>query len=455
MMFKKTLLFTLFLLNGSFSLPGIAQANSTSPQDYKLSWQRLLLQLSSTYFNVVKENQVNLDSSLIYASSSLGLSRLSIIAEGIDDEELLAHAQWVDKREPFQGVLQLSGLKGIKRLKLLVLLGAYYAFEPDNYHRYKDSVLYFLHQAIYESKKEGAGNIERLALCLLGKMYVGANDLQQGAVIFDKLTKQNEEAKDLSCEARALAWRGIYTAFLPANTQDRINYLQRSIDLYRSQHNSEQVVNLLTDIGYLHISNFNLKDAPPFLLEAVNLEDSIGFPAKHYNYDVLALIGIWESKFGEPLKYTLEEVKISETIRDSIGWGYFYNRLGTLYKMVGDKDEEAMKWILKALDRFTMGKGDPGVYLSIDALSGLRFKNEQLSLKILKKILEIGKKMPPENPVDHLFYHQALTNCYFDLKQYDLVETNLIEADRFEKQLAVLSGGVLIRFIPGMASGRN
>ena len=58
------------------------------PSADKESWQRLNLWLSSTFILAVKEGQVDLDSCLFIASRSLGLSRLSILAEGIDDPEL-------------------------------------------------------------------------------------------------------------------------------------------------------------------------------------------------------------------------------------------------------------------------------------------------------------------------------------------------------------------------------
>ncbi len=57
-------------------------------------------------------------------------------------------------------------------------------------------------------------------------------------------------------------------------------------------------------------------------------------------------------KFGEPLKYTIETIKTAEETRDSIGWAYFYSRLGDLYMMEGQREEESLKWLMKAHDRF-------------------------------------------------------------------------------------------------------
>src|SRR5476651_1156482 len=126
-------------------------AKMVPPAQTKTSWQRLLLQLSSTFITVVNENQIDLDSSLVNAAQSLGLSRLPVLAEGINDPELLAASSWIDKGKPTEGTKLLASASGDKHLKLLLLIGSYYAFRPDGYSHAKDSAVYFLNRA----EKEG------------------------------------------------------------------------------------------------------------------------------------------------------------------------------------------------------------------------------------------------------------------------------------------------------------
>ena len=57
------------------------------PSKDKESCQRLNLLLSSTYIIVAKEAQIDFDTCLSIARSSLGLSRLAVLGEGIDDPE--------------------------------------------------------------------------------------------------------------------------------------------------------------------------------------------------------------------------------------------------------------------------------------------------------------------------------------------------------------------------------
>ncbi|HTE31167.1 MAG TPA: hypothetical protein VK666_12385, partial [Chryseolinea sp.] len=95
----------------SSSQPSYLNAVYHSPSADKQSWQRLNLLLSSTYILAVKEGQIDIDSCLLNAGSSLGLSRFSVLAEGIDDPELLALSQWIDQKDPGKGIGLLTRKK--------------------------------------------------------------------------------------------------------------------------------------------------------------------------------------------------------------------------------------------------------------------------------------------------------------------------------------------------------
>ncbi|MFL5808393.1 MAG: hypothetical protein ACJ749_02670, partial [Flavisolibacter sp.] len=144
--FVCTLLFIVLSMEGSaqsYTQPTIRNMGYHPPSADKASWQRLNLLVSTTYFRVVKEGEVDFDSCLLYASRSLGLSRTSILAEGIDDPGLLLQSQWIDRRDPASGIRLLSQVKEKKHVEAMLLLGAYYAFQPQRNYR-SDSVEYFL-----------------------------------------------------------------------------------------------------------------------------------------------------------------------------------------------------------------------------------------------------------------------------------------------------------------------
>lgn len=158
-------MFKPFLVRGllclSFFMQGFPECSAQTatstyayhfPSADKESWQRLYLMLSATFVVAVKEGQMELDTSLFIVSRSLGLSRFSVLAEGIDDPEMLAQAEWIDRKDPASAIRMLSNTKGKKQLQGLLLLGAYYAFQPASYLRYRDSVEYFLNRRFIKVK---------------------------------------------------------------------------------------------------------------------------------------------------------------------------------------------------------------------------------------------------------------------------------------------------------------
>ncbi|WP_426667442.1 sensor histidine kinase [Mucilaginibacter sp. McL0603] len=428
------LLFAL-CLNGCLCFETRAQTTAFhKPSEYKTSWQRLLLQLSPAFYTAAKENQVDLDSSLIYCAHSLGLSRLPVIAEGIDAPDLDGQLRWIDKRDPKSGLRLLSATKGKKHLELLVLLGAYYAFEPDSYHRYKDSVLYYLNRAISESKTQHEQQLGRQARLLIGKMYVDGYDFQHGDPIFDQLTKDCQAAGDHITEAKVWFYRGLYTGFTLPTTPKRIAYLQQARLLYHQQKNTEGEISALTDISYLNVPLYQMDNAYKASLEALRLAQSIQFPFIHYNTDAIAMITTFQGKFGEPLRYSLETVRVAEAVHDSIGLGVFYNRVGVLYSNEDPKHKEAQKWLEKAVYTMIRTGNDNVLYLTLANLVYSLSANGNRN-KAWNVLLEVSKKIPPKTPVDKLNYNLAYSSCYILSKNYDMAEKCVFRADSIERQL--------------------
>jgi two-component system, sensor histidine kinase PdtaS len=434
-MIKKTFLSPAIFLNCLFCFSAGAQTIAFhKPSEYKTTWQRLLLQLSQAFYTAAKENQVDLDSSLIYCAHSLGLSRLPVIAEGIDAPDLAGQLKWIDQRDPKSGLRMLSASTGKKHLELLVLLGAYYAFEPDSYHRYKDSVLYFLNRALSESKVQHEQQLGRQARLLIAKMYACGYDFQHGDPIFDRLIKDCQAAGDHIAEAKVLFYRGLYTGFTSVTTPKRIVYLQQAQKLYHQQNNTEGEISALTDISYLNVPIYQLDKGYKASLKALSLAESIHFPFIHYNTDAVSMITAFEGKFGEPLRYGLETVRVAEAVHDSIGLGGFYNRVGVLYDAEDPKHEEAQRWLEKAVYTMIRTGNDNVLYLTLANLVYSLIASDHPD-KAWNILLEVSKKMPPKTIVDKLNYNLAYAWCYVMSKNYDMAEKYMVRADSIEQQL--------------------
>jgi two-component sensor histidine kinase len=453
-MFK--LFFTAILLNLLISVEGLSQSSTQPgisgqsyhpPSEDRKPWQRLNLWLATLYKSAGLFGQ-RLDSSLIYASHSLGMSRLPVTAEGIDDDELLSQSQWFDQRNPGEGVRMLSKASGKKHLELMLLLGAYYSFQSFGYKNYKDSVGYFLRNALDESIKNNEKKFGCVARCLLVKHYAQCGDTLNRNSVFNELINECNKNGDKKTAARAFTYCGIYTSVAPGTviTQDiitdfaniKIEYLQKAAKIYQEINDVEGEIVALENMGYYYGVLSRLDDSFTALTKALELENSISFPYTHYTTDYLAVTTSSQGKFGEPLKYCMETVNVAEAVRDSIGLATFYSQLGLMYAMEGERDEESLKWMLKALSRYVVAK-DPAIYQTLYNIVSLMNKRDGREKAALDLSINTSKKVPPSSPKDSIFHHITFANCYMAMKEYKQAEEYAASAD-FIRKSAPLTG---------------
>ena len=441
--FLTYILFSLILQTAAlsqYSTEPVIPGYSYHPyQEDKESWQRLNLWMSSTFLNIVKEGQADLDSCLDVASHSLGLSRFAMLAEGIDDPDLFKQSQWIDRHDPARGIRLLSGSAGIKHLQLLILLGSYYAFQTGTYNRYRDSVSYFLNKAISESKSMKAERLGRQALCLLAKIYVQVND-PKGDTICNLLINQCRQAGDKTTEARILAYRGIYTPAMPATLQRKIADLHQASNLYHSLGDTTAEINVLTDLGYLQMITQNLQQAYENFQQALNLAEANHYPYTHYNTQALASVTIFQGKFGEPLKYVYQTIRVAENTRDSLGWSYFYSSLSLLLTAEG-RLKESFEVAQKSVKRFVADR-NTSVYNMLNEVVNY-MSLEGRAKEALDLTVDIANKVGmPTTYTDQFFYHYLFSNCYLNLEMPDQAEMHIKKLDALETKAEVIRGPV-------------
>ncbi|WEK37844.1 MAG: sensor histidine kinase [Candidatus Pseudobacter hemicellulosilyticus] len=434
------LLCSLLLSVGGRSQPtaqaGISAYSYYPPERDKESWQRLNLWLSATYLYVSKEAMEDQDSCLLLASRSLGLSRFSILAEGFGDEKLRHQSSWINQGAPGTGMQLLSGTTGKKQLQVLLLLGAYYAFQPGSYSRYKDSVEYFVHKAIAASRELQEQRWERIALCLLEKVYLQGADRNADSLCAS-LLDQCRKAGDKETEARAIAYRGIFTIPGQANFNRKLADLQQAADSYQRLGDTEGAINVWTDLGYIFSATGQDKQAYEAFTKALLLEEAIGFPYTQYSTDNLAMITFFQGKFGEPLRYTRQTIKVAESCRDSIGWAYYYSRLANLY-ISENRDKEGVEMVQKATRQFITDR-NPALYnilqIEISYLNAAGRAREALD-----QVTAISQKVSPVIVSDLFYYHHILSGCYINLNRFDSAEFHIRKMDSLENITEAVRG---------------
>jgi len=430
--------------------PQSAQTSATKTYTYyhpsldSEPWQRLNLQLGSTYIVVANEGQIDHDTCLYLASHSLGLSRYPVLAEGIDDPVIQSQAKWIDNHQPGEGLRLLAKATGHERLQWLVLLGAYYAFEPGNYNRYRDSVEFFLTTAIKESNTATERRLGRIAQCLLGKMYIQVND-PEGDIILNRLIEECRKSGDRKSTARAYAYRGLYTAPTQATFLQKISDLQTAANMYDSLGNKEGAINVLTGLGYMLVVSKQLDEAEKALLRSLTLIEAMNFPYKHYTADALTLVTLFQGKFGEPFSYSLQTLKSAEETRDSIGWGHFFDRRADLYYIEG-RNKEAFEMLQRAANRFVADRsaavyGVLGTIVDWMGQSGKAKEAYQLVSDISHQV------RTAQTLSDQFSYNLALSNCYMYLGKLDSAWIYAKRMDSLERIAESIRGPMRREFI--------
>lgn len=428
---KKVFLVCLIILGKILSIQ--AQVGSVSPDQLKPGWQKLLLELASTYHTVVKENQVDLDSSLIYVSDKLKLSRLQIASEGIKDQVLLRQSKWFDERNVNNGIKQLSTLTGKEKAEQLILIGAFYAFEPAGNQQSNDAGLDYLSKALIECRSLNEKELSLVTNRLVGKILLKKGLLPAADSVFQNVADEYATKNDQYGQATTLQWWGLYTPVTATSTPGRLASISRSVMLFQQSGDKEEQINGLINKTYLYLLSYRLDSAYIVSKQAEQLVAAIKFPYVHYVSAALHTTTMFMGKFGEPLKYALEAVENAETLKDSIGLPYFYSYAGTLYENDNFQPETAIGWNLKSINSFQM-QNEP-CYLVLSNVVG-DLLNQKRNKQALELIQRVYKRTPPKLSTDYLFYYLSLGVYFTDKESQNWNEAfvNLTKADSVEKE---------------------
>jgi two-component sensor histidine kinase len=440
-MLKKISLFALIFLF-TICLTKAQQVPGYPASQMKPSFKRLLLYLSTTYFTVVKENQVDLDSSLIHVSHSLSLSRLPVVAEGIDDQDILNKAQWVDQRKPGIGQQQLNTATGEKHATLLVLLGAYYAFEPLNNAKAISQSRQFLNLGIKECDKLNDIPLKLAAQRLLGKLYLKSYDFKNGDGLFALAADGYTKAGNKTAAATTYSWWGLYGPVTPTSTAPRIKHMETALAQYKAIDDKEDQVNVLINDSYVHVLLYDFPDAEKLEKQALDLAEQIEFPYKQYITGALLAITTFQGKFGEPLNYGIESVKQAEMLKDSIGLSYFYASVGLLYNKENDNLEIPDTWFTKAINcSLSQNEGSYKTLYNL-VINLLESKHQKEALQMINKVVN---RVPPKTNDDKRIYNLTIETYFMSNKNWAAALKYLNKADSIVKYMEAQDGDYLGR----------
>jgi len=369
--------------------------------------QAVLVELSGSYYYVAHYGTIDLDSAMIVASRSLGISLLPLMTESLQEEIPASLSTWVGKDDVAAGKDQLQALNGMARLQELYLLGSWYAFQSTAHSRFMDSAIGFLTKARSMAEKMEKTSWVRRCSGLIGKAYLGKQDTVSGNSWFRRTIDECQLAGDLQGEATA--WRDWcnYSPVLPALSMERIGYLKRAQDIYIRLKNNYPRINTLMHIGYLNYSIGRFPEANAAFGEAIGLEDSLRWPYTHYTTDLLALVAQGAQRYGDMLRSALRTIKSAEGTRDSLCWPTFYERMSEVYENLPTFQGETIYWSKKCFERALRSGDRTQAYLYLDPLVDALDDDNQADAA-LTLIRQLRSRYPPANALDSMSYYVLL-----------------------------------------------
>lgn len=386
-----------------------------------------LMQLSAAFLTVSNEASIDLDSSLVLTAKYHHMSRSRIISDGIDDGYAEKYCKWIDDRQTGVARYQLSKLSGGPKVRLMLLLGAYYAFQPGFKKRDIDSCKYWLHLAEKANSYLKETRWIAQVYCMLGKCYLKAGKIRQASFYFNKVTR-SPSLRDSGVVAKAWNYQGMYLPFLPSTTDRRIACLERAAVLLSDLHDSANLFNVLTNIAYLNFARQNIIEAERQALRSYQLQLNVKFPYSHYTSDLISLIHQVKGDYVGQLKYALESIDAADRSGDHMSIAIFYTRAGNAYAVGATKRDEAVKWYRKAFAEYMSNNDGAHAYKLL-----YYFINEDLGRSGNDSLLHLLSSLmisdPPTNSIDKQDALIALGECNRKLKLYEKAEVYFLQAE--------------------------
>ena len=402
----------IYLLSLLLALGGELPAQKT----FTNSWsdQRTILQLNSAFIYVVRQAGISIDSALILACHSRHMSRVPIITEGIDDAWCPDHCQWMDKGKVDSVKSGLYRLGGYELARDLLLIGAYYSFQPGD-AQYKEAIRYLL-LAKTETEKQGLSDLTAECLCLLSKANLMLNNIDAGKKWFNQLINNPTFSGSKKILAKAWNYQDIYSPFLPDLNQYRIDCANKALQYYRQLGDLGNQINTLMNIAYMSYAMGKPQQSVTFVNQSIKIQDSIHFPHTQYSYDLLAYLAPFTTSLSKGLQFTLQSIHSAETTNDSAIIPHLYNRMVYFHMHLDNKDNENI-WINKTMDALIRAGDDPELYNFLINI-GAQASEIDLGPKALDLIQSTLNKYPPSNEAEWEYADIALGNCYQKLSDF-------------------------------------
>ena len=422
----------LFLCGCCCFLPGDAQKGDKTSRD------RTILELDAAALNVRSDATVALDSALLLSSRHLGLSRISVIGEGLDVTFCERYGGWMNSGNVDSFIRTVPDLGSPDQLKAKWLIGAWYAFQPAA-SSYRKAVE-ILVKTKEEAGRSGDVEMEAQCYCLLGKAYHMLGDTANSNRCYFAVISNPAFSRLTSVQAKVRKYIGIYGPFIVQTMKLRMDCLKGAYHQYQLLRDTGNQVNALMDIAYQRFAGGDAKGSEETALQSLSLQKAWSFPWSQYTTDLLAYLRGFLGDDAGKLKYAMESLDAVEQTGSKYFESQAYVRIAQAYLSLDD-NSAAMYWWKRTLQAGLERNDAEAIYRALEASVEGRW-NLYMDRSRLNNVQELLRKNPPTNLSEMLTANMAMGNCYAELRDYLPARRYYLAALKLEEKVSAMKGGM-------------
>lgn len=421
----KQLYFLSFFILISFS---IFSQTKVQNNNYNIKKNRLLIKSTAMYLSSVSQGSIDIDSAMVLACAANKFPISFSFDEGFNDGKSVRGSEMVDQSDISAALKILPSLKNSDHIKLLLQLGSHYLFKPGEKKEDLQKSLYYIKQAIAQSKLSGSLKWKHQSNILLAKYYTQANNFAESKKLFSTVVNESRKLNNPKYLADALNNEGSYLA---VDDPDKEKVLTEAMSIYKSLNEKELEIEMRMKILTIHFWAGNIDLAEKELLEIDEIQKKIGFKHTHYTTAPLTFIYTLKNNLRKALFYAIENVKTMENTNDFLCADNFYLHLGSVYFSMGHIDE-SINLYKKSFDMrtksITSGAWSKSLYLIIECLAQEKRYKEALTY------IKLTDLYPPKNDVDVFFLAYCKAGTY-DVMGNPAAEKSYIEMDKSAQKI--------------------
>ncbi|MDN3548087.1 tetratricopeptide repeat-containing sensor histidine kinase [Mucilaginibacter aquaedulcis] len=342
------LVFTLSMLAAHASVAQGSQQQASAEEvvrKYSTAQKRLLAINTAIFINEITQSHLDADSVQMVASRITGQPFLLPYTDRIEGDDFLATALLINNNKIDDAKKLTKQLKGEAQIRSIVDLAIWYLHQPKTFQSDLDSAENYIQQATNLSSSLNLKSWQEETRLIMGEIEFQRGNIDKSRYLFSGIITPATKGSETAVVAAALR---DYSETFNLRDTARLQYLNRSVDIYHRLHQVDNEIVLRWLIADYYMTN-NRNFAKNQFQQILDLQRSSGFRHELFTLYLLSIVYNNNSNFSDALKSAYAGLENMKWSGFNQFIGSFYMRIGVVYAFV-DRLELAIPWYRKGME---------------------------------------------------------------------------------------------------------